>query len=48
MNDSPKNGTNESKMYYKCSACGVIHESVDGAPKYCVKCDNDKFYKVMK
>lgn len=31
--------------YYRCSVCGVIHEG-DSAPKNCLKCDNDKFYKV--
>lgn len=31
---------------YRCSVCGVIHEGGDTAPKNCVKCDNDRFYKV--
>jgi len=42
---------NENKtkiVYYKCSVCGFLHEAKDGEPKSCVKCDNDKFYKVYK
>lgn len=38
----------KSHVYYKCSACGVIHDGTEGAPKTCMKCDNDKFYKIVK
>ncbi|NLL55702.1 MAG: hypothetical protein GX242_00610 [Clostridiales bacterium] len=30
---------------YRCSVCGVVHEGND-SPKNCLKCDNDRFYKV--
>lgn len=30
---------------YRCSVCGVVHEGND-TPKNCLKCDNDRFYKV--
>lgn len=45
--DAEKN-RRDNHIYYKCSACGVMHDGADGAPKTCVKCDNDKFYKVIK
>lgn len=35
----------KGKTYYKCSVCGFLHDGSEGAPKYCRKCDNDKFYK---
>ncbi len=39
---------NVNHIYYKCSICGVLHDSADGVPKTCIKCDNDKFYKIVK
>ncbi|HKL73588.1 MAG TPA: hypothetical protein VJ903_01715 [Clostridia bacterium] len=38
--------TSPRTVLYRCSVCGVVHESNDIAPKSCLKCDNDKFYKV--
>lgn len=31
---------------YKCTSCGIINESVGGAPPRCIKCENTKFFKV--
>lgn len=31
---------------YRCSACGVVQESGGNPPSACVKCDNEKFYRV--
>lgn len=45
--ETPQSGL-DGRIYYKCSACGVIHDGTQGAPKACVKCDNDKFYKVTQ
>ena len=43
--------TNDGKntiLYYKCTVCGVLHDAKEGEPKSCVKCDNDKFFKIYK
>ncbi len=38
----------EKKCFcYKCSVCGIVQEG-DSAPAVCPKCDNDKFYKIVK
>ncbi|HOO22775.1 MAG TPA: hypothetical protein PKY53_03745 [Clostridia bacterium] len=31
---------------YRCSVCGVVHEGGENPPKNCLKCDNDRFYRV--
>ncbi|MFA6867271.1 MAG: hypothetical protein WCR54_07120 [Clostridia bacterium] len=39
----------KSKTLYRCSNCGVIHEcDGDTPPRSCLKCDNNKFYKVKR
>ena len=43
-----QNTENNCRIYYKCTVCGVLHDGKDGAPKSCIKCDNDKFYKVKR
>lgn len=43
-----ENGQKAPTFFYKCTVCGVLHDGKDGEPKSCVKCDNDKFYKVYK
>lgn len=51
MREKEQNGNCDKKcgqVYYKCTVCGMTHDGSDGAPKNCVKCDNDKFYKVIK
>ena len=51
MQDNNENNCGQSKsdhIYYKCTVCGVMHDGKDGAPKSCMKCDNDKFFKVTK
>ena len=51
MNDKDtqqKQCENNGQVYYKCSMCGVLHDGRNGMPTSCLKCDNDKFYKVTK
>jgi rubrerythrin len=31
---------------YKCASCGIINESMSGAPQRCIKCENTKFFKI--
>lgn len=40
-------GKEKKRVAYKCSVCGIVHEG-DSAPETCPKCDNDKFYKIVK
>ena len=47
-NNTEKENNPGKVLFYKCSVCGVLHDGKEGAPKSCVKCDNDKFYKVYK
>ncbi|MBR1746839.1 MAG: hypothetical protein IJ735_01345 [Clostridia bacterium] len=48
LTKSERENDGKKTVYYKCSVCGVLHEGADGAPKSCMKCDNDKFYKIYK
>lgn len=41
-----KNKNTEKLNMYRCSCCGVIQEGGDTPPKSCVKCDNEKFYRI--
>lgn len=43
--NAPHNDVEKPTMY-RCSACGVIQEGGDTPPKSCLKCDNEKFYRV--
>lgn len=49
-NSPPKKAKRRGKIYYRCAICGFMYEAADenDRPKNCVKCDGDKFYKIVK
>lgn len=39
---------NKKKTFYRCTNCGIVHETDGTPPDFCLKCDNDRFYKIKK